>query len=815
MYQVSDAYLKQTKEKVQTFCLTGTVNKIAFTNHDILSGSFTITNQCSEQNDVKIGSVYIGELRCTFKPELQVPDWTNAEIVVLEGLLIGDKWEDVPLGIYTVSEANDTEYGIDIVAYDNMKKFTQKCKLSTTQGTPRELILLACDACDVQLGMTEEEFAALPNGTEELSLYTENDIETWQDLIYWVAQAVGCIATIDRYGKLVLRQYTQNIVDTLSNHARFTGSKFSKYETRYSGVSVVNIKSQTTSYYGADKDDEYLTYNLGANPFLQYGVDEVKKKQRKNILNALLDICYVPFETQVLCGSLYDLCDIVRCTDGIAQGKLGCIMYYEYTYNGGCKIAGYGSNTELANARSKTDKNIEGLSSNVKSGDIKFFTFINAANYRITDGDIMNVIDIKFTSGVATVVMFNAEILLNSKSKAEAEATICKAMYSLNGIDILEFIPTETYKNGKHILNLMYIINIQENSINRWVVALNAIGGMIDIERGCIRASLYGQGLVGDIEWDGYITIEDTLNTIGLKYITTSDKVNTIMTPLLLDIERNIARDTIMAVQLDTVTNITKLYNDVVDFMFNIETWTFTTNTPATYSERYVNVTDGVYKLNTSYTYVSADISIDVGKACMLEIEYTEFVTVENIDISVDTDDVRYLFKSNDIYYTIVDERLVEVSIDELSADVFIMHGCTSVEGTLLIELESPQIYKYTAKNTISPILATVTAVPYQQVIQTECNMNDISIHGILSSEAKFEGDIYIRLSYDGGARFTDDILLLDALDNELIEAYELLDERKSLIIAFILKTKIDEIAKFKYYFNNNEEVTINEQQAE
>ena len=143
MYQVSDAYLKQTKEKVQTFRLTGTVNKTAFTNHDILSGSFTITNQCSEQNDVKIGSVYIGELKCTVKPDLQVPDWTNAQIVVSEGLLIGDKWEDVPLGIYTVSEANDTEYGIDITAYDNMAHFNRSCSVDITIGTPYELLTLA------------------------------------------------------------------------------------------------------------------------------------------------------------------------------------------------------------------------------------------------------------------------------------------------------------------------------------------------------------------------------------------------------------------------------------------------------------------------------------------------------------------------------------------------------------------------------------------------------------------------------------------------------------------------------------------------
>ena len=55
--------------------------------------------------------------------------------------------------------------------------------------------------------MTQAEVDALPNGTESLSLYTENDIETWQDFIFWVAQATGTFATMDRQGKLVLRKY--------------------------------------------------------------------------------------------------------------------------------------------------------------------------------------------------------------------------------------------------------------------------------------------------------------------------------------------------------------------------------------------------------------------------------------------------------------------------------------------------------------------------------------------------------------------------------------------------------------------------------
>ena len=822
MYQVSEEYLKQTKRKVQTFRLTGTVNKIAFTNHDILSGSFTITNQCSEQNDVKIGSVYIGELKCTFKPDLQVPDWTSAKIIVSEGLLIdGTAWEDVPLGVYTVSEANDTEYGIDITAYDNMARFNRSCAVDITIGTPYELLTLACTTCEVELGMTQADVDALPNGTESLSLYTENDIETWQDFVFWVAQATGTIATMDREGKLVLRSYTQNVVDTLTNHERFTGSKFSKFETRYSGLSCVNIADDTTSYYGSDPDN-YLTYNLGSSPFLQYGVDSYKEQIRRAVLDALLEIDYVPFETGCLCGAMYDLGDIIRCTDGIAPGKLGCVMMYDYTFNRGYKITGFGSDPALASAKSKTDKNLEGLRNNVSTNEILFFNYENASAIQIGDGESKAIIDIRFTSSVSIGVLFQAEILLEATAtEADVIGTI---EYTLNDVTIIGYNPTETWKNGKHILSLMYMLMIEGNSINRWLVKLNITGGSIAIAQGAVRAVIYGQGLVGTVEWDGFITLEEKLTQIALKdAIEVSKALTCTVIAGMIDVERNVVEEQLQTIQVLNQISVGNLL-EKTEIRWGIASWTFTTESECTYSSRYVTIDENMFKLASTFVNKSTNESIDRGMMNVVKLDSTEFESIQSAIVSDvlnsvsengnpvsengDTEQVvKYLLWSEDKHYTIQDDALCEITLSgDLQAADFETYGLdTAPASDYILQLESPKIYKWTAADTILDTMITITAVPHAQIVQATCDMSDVSIYGITGATAIHEG-IKVKLSYDAGMSWMEEESLTDALEGSMLQAYENLGPSKILTIGFIVSTVEDSLTEFQYQFKNEED---------
>ena len=419
MYGVSDAYKTAMHQAVQRFRLIGTVGSTEFTDENILSGSFSITNQCSGNNEIQIGQVYVGELNATFlNLSLTRYSLKGMQITPSFGLRLADgTYEDVPLGVFNISEASWTMSGLVVKAYDNMSLLDKNCNTSQSNGTAYEMALLATEACGLRLGTTEAEFKTFANGTETLSLYTESDIETWRDFISWVAQTVGCNVMAGRDGSIIFRPYGQTVVDTLDEEHRFEGASFSDFETRYTGLSCVNLADQTTKYYHVENDDA-LVYNLGTNPLMQYGVDETKDALRTNVLTALQQIDYVPFKVTLIGNPAYDLMDVFSFSGGIADAnKLFCMTKYTFKYNGGYEMEGVGENPALASAKSKTDKNISGLLAQVEQGKLGITTFTNASAYTIAEDDV-KVISIQFATSEANHMLFFAQIVVEVKADA-------------------------------------------------------------------------------------------------------------------------------------------------------------------------------------------------------------------------------------------------------------------------------------------------------------------------------------------------------------------------------------------------------------
>ena len=370
MYPVSEDYISAMRCPVQRHRLTGTVGEVAFADEDILSGSFSITGQCSENGNVQIGQVYIGELKMTFlsKDKLSRYSLKGAEITPHFGLrLSSGSYEYIPLGVFTVQEASWGVSGVAITAYDHLAKLDRSFSGSKLHGTPFTLLTLACTNCGIELGMLRDEFEDFPNGTAVLQIYEDNDCETWRDIVSWIAQTLGANVFADREGKIVLRKYGREVVDTVDDYHRLSGATFGDYETCYTGLSCVNIEEQTTSYYG-EEEDTGLTYNLGMNPFLQYAVSGTVDEMRRSILTSLGEILYVPFRVDVIGNPAYDLMDVIRFTDGIADGeKISCITKYQFRYGDRFSFQGDGQNPALASQNSKSDKKIAGLMSQIES----------------------------------------------------------------------------------------------------------------------------------------------------------------------------------------------------------------------------------------------------------------------------------------------------------------------------------------------------------------------------------------------------------------------------------------------------------------
>ena len=570
MYPVSDAFLRAVQENTRNYRWTGQITTkggavYPFVYEDIVKGSGYITAQCCGSAEIELGTVYAAEMGITLFSQIDRYTLEGAEVRLSYHLRLADgSFEEVPMGVFEVSEANRTAHCLELKAYDYMLRFEKSFNGFETVGNAWAFLDLCCKACAVELAHTQAEIEAMPNGTELLSIYPENDIETYRDVLYFVGQVLGGFFCISREGKLELRKYgTQPVMEVKSRH-RFTSS-FSDFITRYTAVSSTNLRTQTAEYYALEPDDG-LTMNLAVNPLLQFGLDETRGQLCRNILADISVVSYVPFDSSTIGNPALDLGDVLTFTGGQADGsQTACITSSNCRIGGKHTLKCVGKNPRLAQAKSKNDKNISGLLNQIEAGKIGIHTFTNASAYTLAESNV-RIISIEFAAKEETHVQFFGQVLVDVSAgqvsrSASAKGSIVvpfpagsgrdtgtdtgadagdssggpetdtesvtvevelpvtwtedgKAVayvtYEFNDSEILIHYPVETWGSGKHILSLYYPIdNLVPNITNTFSVHLRMEGGTAAISTsGCI-ASISGQGMAAGAAWDGTITVEE------------------------------------------------------------------------------------------------------------------------------------------------------------------------------------------------------------------------------------------------------------------------------------------------------------------
>lgn len=86
--------------------------------------------------------------------------------------------------------------------------------------------------------------------------------------------------------------------------------------------------------------------------------------------------------------------------------------------------------------------------------------------------------------------------------------------YYLNGEEIEQRVPVETWQDGRHILSLHYDLQAVAAQIHEWDVWLTMAGGQVSMGKYDILGVIAGEGLAGDSEWDGIIRAEDNVHPI-------------------------------------------------------------------------------------------------------------------------------------------------------------------------------------------------------------------------------------------------------------------------------------------------------------
>lgn len=519
MYPVSDAFLEEIAKNTRRFRWAGTITTTAgrtyeFTNKDIVSGSAYVSRQCCGSSEIELGSVYAAEMGITLYSDIDRYTLDDAEITLSFFLSLPDGTEEeVPMGIFIVSEADRNVNTVAITAYDRMLLLEKDLSLNASSGTAYEYIHMACSVCGLVMEQSKAEVEAMPNGKEVLGVYEDNDMETYRDLVYYAAQVIGCVCQINRSGRLELIPYGGEPVLDVGWEQRFE-STYSDFVTRYTGLSIVHLSNEKTKYYATDTDDG-LTMSLGSNPLIQLGTAATRKTIAENILGAISAVSYVPFDSKTIGNPALDPMDVIRLSGGHADAEqCSCITSVKYNVNGKQELKCVGKNPRLASAKSKTDKEISGLLSQAESDKTVVYNFINATEFKVGTNRTQ-VLKITFTATEDTSAMFLAEVLLSAEND-DGGVSVLTVTYYMNDVELSTFSPRQSLIEGEHTLTLFLPVpDVAENSANSLAMSLSMAGGTAMIGEGQIRATISGQGLVAEQgEWDGTVSASDTLPAV-------------------------------------------------------------------------------------------------------------------------------------------------------------------------------------------------------------------------------------------------------------------------------------------------------------
>ncbi len=572
MYSVSDAFLRAVRSNTRKYFWTGTIvtkggMTYEFGAKEIVKGSGYISRQCCGSTEIELGTVYAAEMGIALLSDIDRYTLEDAQVTLVFHLVLADgSVEDVPMGVFEVSEANRLAKCLELKAYDFMLRFDKSFNGFETVGTAYDFIALCCKRCKVELANKRAEIDAMRNGGVTLSVYTENDIETCRDVLFYVVQVLGGFFIINREGKLELRKYGKDPVMKVEQRHRFSSS-FSDFITRYTAVSSTNKQTQIAEYYALDPDNG-LTMNLGVNPFLQFGLKETREMLCRNILADLSVIRYVPFGSDTIGNPALDPGDVLTFTGGQAdEGQITCITSIRQKIGGKQSLKCVGKNPRLAQAKSRNDKNISGLlnqiEDNAKTGKIGIHTFTNASAHEIGQTRV-KLVSIQFASSEENHMQFFAQVVVDVAAdpverSAEASGTVvipfpggsgsgtgsaddtsggadagsrsgsevsvdvslpvkwqedgqavCHVVFEFNNEEIMEHCPVETWHSGKHILSLYYPIEkIVANYTNTFNVYLWMENGSGTVDVGDCIASVSGQAMAAGEAWDGKLEVED------------------------------------------------------------------------------------------------------------------------------------------------------------------------------------------------------------------------------------------------------------------------------------------------------------------
>lgn len=488
---------------------------ININNESLEPGGFYITNQCSKNDSFEFGSVYTAELGITLKTEIDRYTLYDSRLKVFFNILLSDgNYERIPLGEFNVNEPTRVGRNVSIKAYDDMIKLEEELYESTT-GTPYELLIYISTKCGVSLAQNKEAIHKLVNGNTLLAVDVSR-ISTYRELLSYICQVTCTFAIFDRFGKLRLCEYGVEPSTTIYAKER-TASKFSDFETYFSGAKGQVIFGDSFKSYTQTDGGQGIIYDMGEVPIVQ-GIDATNFGVISNVAQKVQSISYVPCDITFNGDPSIDLGDMVVNIDREGNEIYSLVTFYKWTYRGKHQLKCAGQNPKLNKVKGKQSKELTNLKADVSAKDLTIYTFTNASMLTIQGDEEDSTALISFATTKTSTCL--AMVTIPYEISAES---IVEVHQLFDGFEMPGGVIYQRCHEGKGTISFFNYFNTESNSIHRYslVIQTKGIGeegepGTITIEPYELKLVVFGQGLASLVQWDGIIAVGDIIPMINV-----------------------------------------------------------------------------------------------------------------------------------------------------------------------------------------------------------------------------------------------------------------------------------------------------------
>ena len=671
MYNVTPEYTAAIRALSKTDRLTGSIryrNGDTASLSDVLlrGGEVSVSKRCVTGEELEFGAAIIGELDLSIKTDQARYSFDGAKISPVYGVLAADgTWQDVPLGVYTVCETDRRNSIVKLIAYDNLLSLDKEYDGVAIYGTPFEVLAEICELCGVELANTEDDILAMPNGDQAIQIDQDAGCETLRDCAKVVAQLLGAFVVADAQGRIALRNYSISPVARLERKNRVS-TTLADYVCRYVGLTIQSSKGRFSAY--DTSADSGLELAIQDAPAWDYGTDDTLQQRTDNLLEYLAKIRYTPSNLSIFGDPALECGDMVTLETN--DGDVNTLITgYTWKFRGKMSVESIGKNPYLHAVKPKKTQIIRELQQQTTANKLIFYSFSNGSDVVAEGTEVKPLASVTFVTVEDTSAMFLAQLPVVASAEdvvttRETEKAVTaydasgnpysltltltdtdtkpgvvdlEIFYYMNGSQV-DYQLVESLTAGSHILSLFYPFSeLKGNTSQKFEVRILATGGSVTVAKRAFRATVTGQGLSATTVWDGTLTIEEVVPAFGIRSrmalaAFTESVTTATQKPIPTGITEVVSGFSIRSRM--TLAGFTEQIG--VNPVWEKQSITAARLSAWTYADRYVEHGENGIQLKTSWTYQSAEQTIDEGRMTVVKALTADLASVSGVEVSAE-----------------------------------------------------------------------------------------------------------------------------------------------------------------------------------